>query len=105
MICRTKQRLVLRKSSENDLKYHNNSIKIIENSFTYWSSNKNVKKVCFLYAVRSCCFFLFLFVYIILFTYRWLNLHITQPTQLSAGRKLYYVIYVLVAWFPYLAVS
>jgi hypothetical protein len=30
MICRTKQRLVLKKSNENDSKYHNNSIKIIE---------------------------------------------------------------------------
>jgi hypothetical protein len=37
MICRTKRRLVLTKTSENDLKYRNNRIKILEISFTYSS--------------------------------------------------------------------
>ena len=35
MICNTKQRLLLKRSSENDLQYLNNSIIILEISFTY----------------------------------------------------------------------
>jgi hypothetical protein len=63
MICRTK-RLVLKKSSENGLKHHNNNIKILEISLTYQKSDKNIKKVCFLHKKHSrfpCsgCFFLF----------------------------------------------
>jgi hypothetical protein len=101
MICHTKQHLVLKKASENELEYHNNSIRMLEISIIYLLNKvpiKISKRSCFFHKIICAktpfiygFFCLFLFVYLKLslncrnkITYHMVNPHITQ--LISASR-------------------